>query len=453
MNLVLSDKFKAFIRFNDAELETLEGETAAGKTTVGAIKFIFKCLASPKRQHGIAGLDIGTVEKNIITKDLGILDFFGDDIKYYPNGCGQDKLSHLKVKSSKGDKIIYVFGYNDATKWKKALGGQMGCLMIDEVNIANIEFVREAVMRADYKMLTLNPDDPNLDVYAEYINKCRPLTEYAKDIPDEMMAQILSQPEHSGWVHWFFRMDDNAGLSEAKKEMIRGSVPVGTKLWKNKILGLRGRSEGLVYSVFDRDTKVIPIEKFKWLPNESCYRIICGLDSGINADATAVIPMMLTTASRLLCLPSFYYEPRTGSNASSQQAKLIERWLDYWLDAFKVYLPDRVVIVGDSAALTQALMLEINLNTKYSAMAVKHKDILKDTQRAYATIEKDEYFYIINAGNIDPVTYTKKTDLDMFIVELENKVWDKKKNQPEDGNDHCIDAFKYGTYLIYYGGA
>lgn len=86
-------------------------------------------------------------------------------------------------------------------------------------------------------------------------------------------------------------------------------------------------------------------------------------------------------------------------------------------------------------------------------MAVKHKDILKDTQRAYATIEKDEYFYIINAGNIDPVTYTKKTDLDMFIVELENKVWDKKKNQPEDGNDHCIDAFKYGTYLIYYGGA
>ena len=41
----------------------------------------------------------------------------------------------------------------------------------------------------------------------------------------------------------------------------------------------------------------------------------------------------------------------------------------------------------------------------------------------------------------------------MFIIELENKVWDRKKgNVPEDGNDHCIDAFKYATYYIYYGG-
>jgi hypothetical protein len=41
----------------------------------------------------------------------------------------------------------------------------------------------------------------------------------------------------------------------------------------------------------------------------------------------------------------------------------------------------------------------------------------------------------------------------MFIVELENQVWDKKKgNVAEDGNDHCIDAFKYGSYQLYYGG-
>ena len=453
MDLVLSDKFKAFLKYKDAEVEVLEGQTQAGKTTVGVIKFILKCIASPKKQHGISALDIGTAEKNIITKDLGVLDFFGDDIEYHPNGHGNDKLSHLLVHTSKGDKIIYVFGYNDTTKWKKALGGQLGCLYIDEVNIADIDYVREAFMRADYKMVTLNPDDPNLAVYSEYINHSRPLPQYEKDVPEEMMSQLRSQVAYDRWVHWFFKMDDNAALSEEKKRITIQSVPVGSKLYKNKILGLRGRSEGLVFTKFDRNRNVIPIDKFRWLPNERVYKILVGMDSGLNVDASTLVPLLLTTAGRLLCLPTFYYEPKLGSNASSQQAQLMERWLDYWLAKFNIFNPSILHIVGDNAALTQTVVLEINMRTKYKALPVKDKDIQKDTQRAIGIIEKEDYFYIINAGHIDPQTYEKKSDVDMFIVELENKVWDKKKgNVPEDGNDHCIDAFKYATYYIYYGG-
>jgi hypothetical protein len=452
--LKLSDKYKSFFKFKDAEVEVLEGQTAAGKTTVGAIKFIYKVIASKKKQHGLCGLDIGTVEKNIINKDLGLLDFFGDTIEYHPNGHGAEKMAHLTVHSSFGDKIIYVFGYNDTTKWKKALGGQLGCLYIDEVNIADIDFVREAFMRADYKMVTLNPDDPNLPVYSEYINHSRPLKEFEADVPEEMMSQLLSQPAYSRWVHWFFKMNDNAGLPEEKKRIIIQSVPVGSKLWKNKIIGLRGRAEGLVYSKFERKRNVIELEQFSWLPNETVYQIIVGLDSGLNADATAAIPIMLTTAGRLLCLPSFYYLPKLGTNASSQQAVLLEKWLDYWLQRFNVFQPGIVFIVGDSAALTQDMIYEINLRTHYTAAKVGNKDIQKDTQRTIGIIEKDDYLYIINAGNIDPITYQKLSDVDMFIIELENKVWDRKKgNVPEDGNDHCIDAFKYGTYYIYYGGA
>lgn len=453
MQLVLSDKFKHFLKYRDAEVEVLEGQTQAGKTTVGVIKFILKCIASNKKQHGISALDIGTAEKNIISKDLGVLDFFGEDIEYYPNGHGNDKLSHLLVKTSKGDKIIYVFGYNDTTKWKKALGGQLGCLYIDEVNIADIDYVREAFMRADYKMVTLNPDDPNLAVYSEYINHARPLPQYEADVPAEMMSQLRSQVAYDGWVHWFFKMDDNASLSEEKKRITIQSVPVGSKLYKNKILGLRGRSEGLVFTKFDRSRNVIPIEQFRWLPNEKVYRILVGMDSGLNVDASTLVPLLLTTAGRLLCLPTFYYEPKLGSNASSQQAKSMEKWLDYWLTKFNIFNPSILHIIGDNASLTQTVVLEINMRTKYKALPVKDKDIQKDTQRAIGIIEKEDYFYIINAGHIDTQTYEKKSDVDMFIVELENKVWDKKKgNVPEDGNDHCIDAFKYATYYIYYGG-
>ena len=45
------------------------------------------------------------------------------------------------------DKKIYVLGYADKARWKKALGGQYGCLYIDEINIADMDFVREASMR------------------------------------------------------------------------------------------------------------------------------------------------------------------------------------------------------------------------------------------------------------------------------------------------------------------
>lgn len=452
--LVLSPKFKAFFKYKDAEVEFLEGQTAAGKTTVGILKFILMCVRSNKKQHGICGLDKGTVEKNIINKDLGVLDFFGVEVAYFPSGNKNDTLPHLEIYSSKGLKIVYIFGYDDESRWKKALGGQLGCLYIDEVNIASLEFIQEAFMRADYKMCTLNPDDPNLPVYSDYINHSRPLPEYEKDVPEEMLSQLHSRPAYVGWVHWFFTMDDNAALTEEKKRIIIQSVPVGTKRYKNKILGLRGRSEGLVFTKFSRERNVIPIEEFIWLPNEKVYQIIVGLDSGLNIDATAALPIMLTTAGRLLVLPSFYYEPKMGSNASSQQAMSIERWLDYWFNEFGVMDPSITFICGDSAALTQTVLYEINLRTHYKAAAVKDKDIQKDTQRVIGITEKDDYLYIINAGNIDPITFEKKGDVDMFIIELENKVWDKKKgNVPEDGNDHCLDAFKYGTYYIYYGGA
>ena len=121
MDLVLSEKFKAFLKYKDAEVEVLEGQTQAGKTTVGVIKFILKCIASPKKQHGLSALDIGTAEKNIISKDLGVLDFFGSDITYYPNGHGTNNMSHLLVHTTKGDKIIYKSSFLFGSKKLKIL--------------------------------------------------------------------------------------------------------------------------------------------------------------------------------------------------------------------------------------------------------------------------------------------------------------------------------------------
>lgn len=72
---------------------------------------MLKVAESPKKLHIIAADDTGTAEKNIINKDLGILDDFGILVEYNGSGTKDDKIPHLILHTGKGDKVIYVLGY------------------------------------------------------------------------------------------------------------------------------------------------------------------------------------------------------------------------------------------------------------------------------------------------------------------------------------------------------
>ena len=255
----LSDKYLDFLEHR-APVEALEGTTAAGKTTVGILKFMLMVAESPKKMHVIAAKTTGVAEKNLIQKEYGITDVFGDLVKYNGNGDKDNKIPHIRYITPNGEKIIYILGYDNVDKWKMALGSQFGCVLIDEVNTASIEFVREICTRNDYLMMTLNPDDPNLPIYSEFINCCRPLEKYKKDVPKEIMEQLNSEPKPN-WTYWFFSFYDNASLSEEAIEKKKTSAPKGTKLYKNKILGLRGRATGLIFSNFERKNNVLSKEQ------------------------------------------------------------------------------------------------------------------------------------------------------------------------------------------------
>ena len=247
---LLSEKYIDFMKHN-VSVELLEGTTFAGKTTVGAVKFLLKVAKSEKKLHILSGLDKGTIEKNIIIPDYGVLDVFGiyEDggiLEYNPNGKVAHAMAHLILHTKKDTKIIYVLGYDDKTRWKKALGGQYGCLYIDEINIADMDYVREATMRYDYLLATLNPDDPSLPIYEEYINHSRPIEKYKNEAPRSIQRDMnLSKPV-GDWTHWFFTFKDNISATEEKIKQIKASVPKGTKIYKNQILGERGRAQGLV---------------------------------------------------------------------------------------------------------------------------------------------------------------------------------------------------------------
>lgn len=442
-NLILSDKYKAFLRCA-APVEFLEGTTAAGKTTVGIFKFMLRVAESPKRQHILSGLDTGTIEKNIINKELGILDTFGTGlVDYNPNGKGAESLPHMVFRTGKGEKIVYVLGYDNKARWKKALGGQYGCLYIDEINVADMDYVREAAMRCDYMMATLNPDDPSLPIYAEYINKSRPLPEYDTDAPSEL-RRMLDQPAQPGWVWWYFSFDHNAGLTEAKKQQIIGNVPVGTKLYKNKILGLRGRATGLVFSNFERRRHVISKEEAKKLirdprnrsQKEWLVQFTGGLDTAYSSQSPDTIAMSyqgITNKGRCILLSERVYNnaelntPIAPSDTVTQFIAFLDRCRDEWGGCRDVFIDS-----ADAGTITEFAKYKRKHGTVYNFNpAWKKLKVIDRITLQLGWLAHDQYQVV--------------EDCVAMIRELECYSWKADKDlEPEDGNDHMINSAQYG---------
>ena len=409
----------------------------AGKTTVGLFKFMLKVAQSPKKLHILAAKDTGTAEKNIIDKDLGIIDDFGVLVEYNGNGTKDNKIPHIVFHTSKGDKIIYVMGYGDKKKWQKALGGQYGCLYIDEINTADIEFVREASMRCDYFIGTLNPDIPTLPVYKEYINCARPLPEWADETPKEILEELVEEPK-PGWVHWFFSFAHNLGLKKEELERVLTNTPKGTKIYKNKVQGLRGRATGLVFSNFDRKKHVLSEEQLKaemQKNKEGFVLFSAGLDTSYSqksADTIAMTFIGITDKFRLIQLDEKTYNnallgtPIAPSDTVENFIAFLERNREKWGFARNVWIDS-----ADQATITELYKYKRDNGSVYSFNpAWKKMKIIDRINMQAGWLQQGFYAILEHCTNT--------------IAEFESYSWlEDKDNEPEDGHDHLINSQQY----------
>lgn len=434
--LLLSDKYKAFLKC-DAPVEYLEGTTAAGKTTVGIFKFMLKVAESHKKLHIIAADDTGTAEKNIINKDLGILDDFGVLTEYNGNGSKDYKMPHILYHTAQGDKIIFIIGYGNKKKWKDALGGQYGCLYIDEINTADIEFVREASMRSDYILATLNPDDPALPVYKEYINHSRPLPEWQQETPDEIMKELNEEPK-PGWVHWFFSFAHNKGLPESKIKQIIENTPKGTKIWKNKIEGLRGRATGLVFPNFTRKRNVVSESWLRQRMKDGSIKFkkfTVGMDTSYSSKSQDTIAMIfegVTYNRELFVLEEEVYSnadlsvPLAPSDTAVKFIAFLDRCSDKWGLA-----KDTFIDCADQATITELK---------------KHKRLygciytFNDSYKKVTIVDRIR----LQLGWITQGAYMVLDHCINHLSEIDRYSWDEDGQAPEDANDHTINAAQYG---------
>ena len=429
----LSQKYVDFINtVENVHADFLEGTTASGKTTVGAgVKFMRMVSKSHKKLHIIASKTTGTAEKNIIQQDNGILDLH-KNAKYCGNGDKDYKIPHLKFEG----KIIFVLGYDNRDKWELVLGSQFGCVYIDEINTANIDFVREISTRNDYLMATLNPDDPALPIYKEFVNRSRPYKKYEKDVPPEILSELTESPVPK-WRYWFFTFRDNLSLTEEDIQKKIDSAPPGTKLYKNKIQGLRGKATGLIFPNFDRKKHTVTE---KWICQQikdgklKFKKFTAGLDTSYSSKSPDTIAMLfqgITEDRKLITLAEKVYSnaeldnPLAPSDTAVKFIDFLEQCRKDWGFAKEVFVDS-----ADQATITELRKYKRLHGCLYNFIdSYKKVEILDRIKLQLGWIQQGCYLVV------DTCTE--------HMAELEKYSWDEEKDKPEDRNDHTINANQY----------
>ena len=429
---------------NNVDADFLEGTTASGKTTIGAgVKFMRMVSRSTKKLHVIAAKTVGIAEKNIIQQDNGIVDIHATAL-YYGNGDKDNKIPHIKFE----DKIIYIIGYDNKDKWKMVLGSQFGCVYIDEINTADIEFVREIITRNEYLIASLNPDNPALPIYKEFINRSRPYKKYADRVPEEIRKELTEEPM-AKWRYWFFSFEDNLGLTDEEIAKKKASAPKGTKLYKNKIQGLRGKATGLIFCNFDRRKHLVKKEYAKRLikgayigQQEWFVQFSAGLDTAYSTKSPDTISLSFIGITNKGCC--FVLDERVYNNSRLSHAiapsDTVINFIDFLERNRKEwgFARDTFIDSADQATLTEFGKHKRNKGSVYNFNnAWKKMQVIDRINAQLGWFEQNDEtgkqpdFYIVDTCRV-------------LMGELESYSWDEKKdNTPEDGNDHMINSVQY----------
>lgn len=318
-------------------------------------------------------------------------------------------------------------GYGDKKRWEKALGGQLGCIYIDEINIGDMEFIRESAHRCEYELTSSNPDDPNLDVYKEYLNRSRPLEKYKNRYPTELLNQ-LNEPPVNGWVHWYFTFDDNLGLSEEVKQDKIDALAPGTKIYKNKILGLRGKATGLAFNYTKNN--IITHENAKQLKFK---KLVVGVDTSYSKkshDKLTFILCGITNDRKCVVLKSRSFNnkdravPFAPSDVIPMLIEFLEECKEEWGFVRTVYIDS-----ADAATIAEAQKSKRMNGLVYEFFGAWKKTTNITRVQLQQTWLHSEDFLIVD-------------ECKGYIAEMNVYGFDED-GKLEDANDHSIQAGQY----------
>jgi len=423
----ISKKYLDFTLTNSF-VDVLEGTTQAGKTTTAAsTKFIYMVKKTTRTKHLIAGDSLGTVVSNVLsTGDCGMLDNF-PNIEFYLNGSSEQKIPHLKID----DDIVYLVGYSDIGKYKKVLGGQFGAVFIDEVNIADMGFVRELFLpRFEYCCMTLNPDNPDKEIYKEFINRARPIKKYKDEVPTHIWEELKRCQPQKDWHYWYFTFKDNPMMTPERIDKLMSSLLPDTREYKTKIQGIRTKGVGLIFNL--PNDRIITKEQAKAFQYK---RFTCGIDTAYSSksdDTFVFIYQGITIDNKCVVLEEDVYNNRDLSIPLTP-SDIAVKACDFVLKNQKEWgiCPSVFVDSADQATIVECQKLQRNMGYNFRFIgAYKKTRILDRINLQNAWIARKAYLIVEHCK--------------VHLKELNTYSWKPNKDEPEDANDHTINASQYG---------
>lgn len=262
-DVILLEKHRDLIK-DRSQVIFCEGVTNASKSFIIGIAFILRVLTEPddRTQFVLAGMSVPVLERMFIQNEASFFNIFKPICTYTQAGQGG---ARIVVKANGRPKIIYLVGYDNKTRWQSILGLTIHGFNIEEINIADDEFVSEAFIRTfrngGWMYASCNGGDPDIPVYTDYMNKGRPLDKWADQIPPETWKELRSAEPNSAFRYYFFTFDDNPSMTIAERTNLINNTPRNSYQWKTKILGIRGIREGAIYADYmDKAKNVIKLD-------------------------------------------------------------------------------------------------------------------------------------------------------------------------------------------------
>ena len=287
-DVILLEKHRDLIR-DRSQVIFAEGVTNASKSFIIGIAFMLRILAEPagRTQFVLAGKSVPTLERMFIQNDASFYNLFKPICNYTSHGQGG---ARIVVDSPQGVKTIYLAGYDNKQRWSDILGLTIHGFNIEEINIADDEFISEAFIRTfrngGWMYASCNGGDPDTPVYTDYMNKARPLPKWADQVPKETWEELDRAEPDMSFRYYFFTFDDNPTMTQSERQALVNNTPKDSYQWKTKILGIRGIREGAIYADYmARDKNIIDLDmlnddKMQFIKARGIAKITIGQDVG-----------------------------------------------------------------------------------------------------------------------------------------------------------------------------
>lgn len=237
-----SEKHKAYIRAcAENTYNIAEGAVRAGKTIDNVYAFAHEIKTTPDRIH----LATGSTQANA---KLNIGDANGYGLEWIFRGqCHWGKYKGNEALYIKGPdtgnrlKLVIFAGAAKTDSYKKIRGNSYGLWIATEINLHHVNTIKEAFNRqlaAKRRKIfwDLNPDNPNAEIYTDYIDVYR-----ERDAAGELLG---------GCNYMQCTLYDNINIPEDRRREIESQYDPKSIWYLRDIKGLRIVAEGLIYRQF-----------------------------------------------------------------------------------------------------------------------------------------------------------------------------------------------------------